>query len=190
MYHFAGAAWGNNPIFTKTKVYNKRRQLIGMKTSLENTSNILNLRVSTTGKSTETEPRFEKNVVNALTLRFPHLKRDIQDQILALTSVEEAGGEEEIGVDSAGEGGSDSASEGVEEAGGEEEIGVDSAGEGESDSASEGEEESESESKGEDSAEHSDGGDEEAREQAKVPKKCAYVDMPSAARQRVFRKRQ
>ena len=103
-------------------------------------------------------------MVNALTLRFPHLKRDIQDQILALTSVEEAGGEEEIGVDSAGE--------------------------GESDSASEGEEESESESKGEDSAEHSDGGDEEAREQAKVPKKCAYVDMPSAARQRVFRKRQ
>ena len=77
-------------------------------------------------------------MVNALTLRFPHLKRDIQDQILALTSVEEAGGEEEIGVDSAGEGGSDSASEG--------------------------EEESESESKGEDSAEHSDGGDEEARE--------------------------
>ena len=153
----AGETWGNNPIFQKTAEYNSRRQLLGMKKSLENKSNILDIRVKTTGKSSEDEPRLEKNVVLALSSRFSHLEREVTHSApLALTMRCEP---------------------------------VSSESEGEQSGESEGEENSSAgKMEGEDQEEGDN--DEETREQAKVPKKrpCT-VDMPSAAQERIFRKR-
>ena len=138
-----------------------------MKKSLENISNILDVRVTTTGKSTEGEPRLNKNVVIALSSRFSRLRRDVIEP-LALTMRDV--GEDESGEESdEGEDGKRGESEGEESEGEEEESEDEQA-----DEEAEGEEETV---------------DEEAREQAKVPKKRPGVDMPSAARERVLRKR-
>lgn len=133
-----------------------------MKKSLENTSNILDIRVTTTRKSTENEPRLEKNVVLALAARFSHLQRDVIAPPLALTMRCKSGQLESEEEDSSV---------------GSEGAGDDEAGE---------EEESQEEEEDQEEIEEEEG----MRELAKNPKKRPGVEMPSGARERIFRKRQ